>query len=71
MAEADNILEWLKQEINNTWKRRDQIKPSFSVAQKPDILNSSQTIAQNQLQRMRPAYVYGVCIIGNRGEKKA
>jgi ArsR family metal-binding transcriptional regulator len=38
-AEADNILEWLKQEINDTWKRRDQIKPSFSVAQKPGILN--------------------------------
>jgi len=38
-AEADNILEWLKQEINDTWKRRDKIKPSFSVAQKPGILN--------------------------------
>jgi len=38
-AEADNILEWLKQEINETWKRRDQIKPSFWVAQKPGILN--------------------------------
>ena len=38
-AEADKILEWLKQEINDTWKRRNQIKPSFSVAQKPGILN--------------------------------
>ena len=38
-AEADNILKWLKQEINDTWKRRDQIKPSFSAAQKPGILN--------------------------------
>ena len=38
-AEADKILQWLKQEINDTWKRRDQIKPSFSVAQKPGILN--------------------------------
>ena len=37
--EADKILEWLKQEINDTWKRRDQIKPSFSAAQKPGILN--------------------------------
>lgn len=38
-AEADRILEWLKQEINDTWKRRNQIKPSFSAAQKPGILN--------------------------------
>ena len=38
-AEADKILEWLKQEINDTWKRRHQIKPSFSAAQKPGILN--------------------------------
>ena len=38
-AEADKILQWLNQEINNTWKRRDQIKPSFSAAQKPGILN--------------------------------
>jgi ArsR family metal-binding transcriptional regulator len=38
-AEADSILEWLKQKINDTWKRRNQIKPSFSAAQKPGILN--------------------------------
>jgi ArsR family metal-binding transcriptional regulator len=38
-AEADKILQWLKQEINNTWKRREQIKPSFSAAQKPGLLN--------------------------------
>jgi ArsR family metal-binding transcriptional regulator len=38
-AEADNILEWLKQEINDTWKRRDQIKPSFSTLRKPGVLN--------------------------------
>jgi len=38
-AEADSILEWLKQEINDIWKKRDQITPSFSTAQKPGILN--------------------------------
>ena len=48
-AEADKILQWLKQEINNTWKRREQIKPSFSAAQKPGLLNILKTIAQNQL----------------------
>ena len=30
--EAEKILKWLKKEINDTWKRRDRIKPSFSTA---------------------------------------
>ncbi|RZB37853.1 MAG: hypothetical protein SRB2_00955 [Desulfobacteraceae bacterium Eth-SRB2] len=38
-VEADKILEWFKKEINDTWKRRNQITPSFSVAQKPGIIN--------------------------------
>jgi ArsR family metal-binding transcriptional regulator len=38
-AEAANILEWLKKEINHTWERREEIKPSFETAPKPGILN--------------------------------
>ena len=38
-AEADNILEWLKQEINDTWERREEIKPSFERPPKPRILD--------------------------------
>ncbi len=38
-AEADKILEWLKQEINGTWERREEIKPSFERAPKPRILD--------------------------------
>jgi ArsR family metal-binding transcriptional regulator len=38
-AEADNILEWIKQEINETWKRREEIKPSFERAPIPRILD--------------------------------
>jgi ArsR family metal-binding transcriptional regulator len=38
-AEADKILKWLKKEINEAWKRRDRIKPSFSTTQKPGLLN--------------------------------
>ena len=38
-AEADDILEWLKQEINGTWERREEIKPSFERAPKPRILD--------------------------------
>ena len=38
-AEGEKILEWLKEEINNTWKNRSEIKPSFEVSAKPRILD--------------------------------
>ncbi len=38
-AEADNILKWLKKEINDTWERRAEIIPSFERASKPSILD--------------------------------
>jgi ArsR family metal-binding transcriptional regulator len=37
-AEADKILEWLKQEINQAWENRKKIKPSYESFSKPLIL---------------------------------
>ena len=37
--EADKILEWLRQEINSTWEKRDAIEPSFDTPAKPRILD--------------------------------
>ena len=37
-AEADKILEWLKQEINETWEKRREIEPIFESAPRPYIL---------------------------------
>jgi ArsR family metal-binding transcriptional regulator len=37
-AEADNILEWLRQEINATWQRRAEIAPTYEVPEPPRIL---------------------------------
>jgi len=37
-AEAKDILEWLKEEINATWERRGEIVPSFEVAAPPRVL---------------------------------
>jgi ArsR family metal-binding transcriptional regulator len=37
-AEGDKIVEWLKQEINDTWERRAEIKPSFESAPKPKVI---------------------------------
>ena len=36
-AEADKILAWLKEQINETWERRDQIEPKFDTPVKPRI----------------------------------
>ncbi len=37
-TEGDKIIEWLKQEINDAWERRAQIRPSFEGAPKPKVL---------------------------------
>lgn len=36
-AEAEEVLEWLRQEINDAWERRGEIVPSFEVAAPPRI----------------------------------
>jgi ArsR family metal-binding transcriptional regulator len=36
--EAEKILQWLKQEINDAWAKRDKIKPSFQGISKPQVL---------------------------------
>lgn len=36
-AEGDKIIEWLKQEINDTWERRGEIEPRFEGAPKPKV----------------------------------
>jgi ArsR family metal-binding transcriptional regulator len=38
-TEAEDILEWLKAEINATWERRGEITPSFEVAVPPRVLD--------------------------------
>ena len=40
-AEAEEILEWLQQEINTAWEQRGEIVPSFEVAAAPRALKSS------------------------------
>lgn len=37
-GEEDRILEWLIQEINDTWERRAEIEPRFEGAPKPKIM---------------------------------
>jgi ArsR family metal-binding transcriptional regulator len=49
--EADKILHWLKQEINDTWEKRDQIKPSFQEISKPQILEILKLLPRNNCRQ--------------------
>ena len=37
-AQGDKIIEWMKQEINDTWERRGEIEPRFEGAPKPRVI---------------------------------
>jgi len=37
-AEADKILQWLVNEINETWEKRRDIQPSESTAERPKLI---------------------------------
>lgn len=36
--EADKILEWFKEQINETWRRRDEIEPIYESLPQPKVL---------------------------------
>ncbi len=36
-AQGEKIIEWMKQEINETWERRSEIEPRFEGAPKPRV----------------------------------
>ncbi len=37
--EAEKIIEWLREKINDTWERRGEIQPCFESAPKPKVLD--------------------------------
>jgi ArsR family metal-binding transcriptional regulator len=49
--EADKILRWLTQEINDTWEKREQIKPSFQGISKPQVLEILKLLPRNNCRR--------------------
>ena len=58
-SEAEEILEWLKQEINATWEQRGEIVPSFEVAAPPRIFEIFKLLPRTNCRRLRPAYLHG------------
>jgi len=69
--EADKILRWLKQEINETWEKRDQIKPSFQVIPKPKILEILKLLPRNNCRRCGQATCLVFSLLVADGAKSA
>ncbi len=49
-AEAEEIVAWLTGVINDTWKRRGKIAPSFEVAPRPSILEVLKLLPRSNCQ---------------------
>jgi ArsR family metal-binding transcriptional regulator len=49
-AEAEEILAWLTGVINDTWKRRETIAPSYEVAPRPSILEILKLLPRTNCQ---------------------
>ncbi len=45
-SEGEKIIEWLKDKINDTWERRQEIQPRFESAPKPKVLEILKLLPQ-------------------------
>ena len=50
--EAEKIIEWLRDKINDTWERRDEIEPRFESVASPKVL---------EILRLLPKTNCGLC----------
>lgn len=51
--EAVKIVEWLKNEINCAWARRDEIEPSYSGQPRPTILEIFKLLPKNNCKECK------------------
>ena len=49
--EADRILEWLKKEINQTWKNQDTITPCYTGKAKPVLMEILQLLPKTSCKK--------------------
>ena len=50
-AEAEEILAWLKREINDVWERRGEIQPSFVCTPRPRVLEILKLLPKSNCRR--------------------
>lgn len=68
--EAEKILKWLKKEINDTWKKRKEIAPSFEVAKKPCILDILKLLPKTSCKECSQPTCMVFAVLVSDGEKK-
>ena len=51
--EADKILEWLKREINETWEKKEQIKPTFEALPVPQMMEVLKLLPKTNCRKCR------------------
>ncbi|MDY7030778.1 MAG: (Fe-S)-binding protein [Thermodesulfobacteriota bacterium] len=49
-TEAEKILQWLKNEINDAWKRRNDITPSYKSVPRPNMLEILKILPRTNCQ---------------------
>ena len=49
--EAEKILRWLTQEVNDAWENRERIKPSFQGISKPQVLEILKLLPKNNCRQ--------------------
>ena len=49
-VEAENILEWLKREINESWEKRAEIEPMYGGAPRPKLLEILKILPKTNCQ---------------------
>jgi ArsR family metal-binding transcriptional regulator len=65
--EADKILRWLTQEINDTWEKREEIKPSFQGIPKPQVLEILRLLPRNNCRQCgQPTYTVFSLLVADR-----
>ena len=69
--EADKILRWLGQEINEAWEARDQIKPSFQGISKPQVLEVLKLLPRNNCRQCGQATCMVFSLLVADGVKRA
>jgi ArsR family metal-binding transcriptional regulator len=69
--EADDILEWLKKEINATWERRGEIEPGFEKAARPRVFDLLKLLPRTNCGRCGEPTCMVFAVQVGQGEKTA
>jgi ArsR family metal-binding transcriptional regulator len=67
--EADDILEWLRREINDIWERRGEIQPSFEIPPRPRVLDILKLLPQTNCRRCGEPTCMVFAVMVGKGDK--